>query len=726
MRSSLFILSLSFLATMGWGIHSRLHFLSEKTIIDLSSINKNMKVLNSLEEMTIKEIPTSQQYDYLKTDERIAQLNDRLKKVTSVKFEKKIKLTKLAKNTIKRPSNLFERAEVAHLESKNQINENETEASIKLETKDSFEFKLDQYETSDSYALNNYEHEKAFIYVAIDENIQQLQDEVKVAQAAPEKKDVITDTDKKEQLAQQHGEQPEEKLVSNDSEPVKSMDQVAPIDSSDDEIKTFEYSMNEESDEYSSVKRTDQNEPIKEEVITKKKIQAELPMRSVVSTNVAQVINREMQLSPTQKKLESSFENFVDNSGAGMTNSKQPEYSKNTSALNSLTKSQNQNIKTVNTHLTLNASSFSLQDGLEGEIKDFDAQCSVEVNDIKSSVNGEIKYEMILDQKKNFKSLVVTSENHIKTNVNLEILENEENVSVVPLLNALSLEEVLLKKKIEGDGGLLLVKLSPEILGMNLDKKAQMQIALNENLKAIKDESKAAYVLYVGISPGNVMVSIKTENGLSNYLTNVNANELTFDAQPFSKKEKFKIELYNEELMSRNTNPLNLMNEDLSSFGTGKNSSKLTLNSYEFNDELIKTDSQNYYEIKKGEMDLFFGFKNNSKIIIPSSSYQDEVIKVLGIDDSEKSCIVQLNIKDSKNLSSIRSLAYTSEGVESLSMTALDRDGSFGDDISDTTSKIFFKGSNQGSLKIELKYTDDSEESLQTFCSQGVYLVEQL
>jgi hypothetical protein len=310
--------------------------------------------------------------------------------------------------------------------------------------------------------------------------------------------------------------------------------------------------------------------------------------------------------------------------------------------------------------------------------------------------------------------------------VNIELSSDEVNETAVPMLNALSIEEVLIKKKVEGDGGLLLVKLSPEILSMNLDKKPQLQIALNQNLKAIKDESKASYVLYVGIIPGNVMVTLKTENGLINYLTNVNANELTYDAQSFSTKEKLKLELYNEELMSRSTTPLNLMNEELVSFATAKSSSKLTLNSYEFSDELLKTDTQNYFEVKKGEMDLFFGYKNNSKIILPSPTYQDEIMKVLGLKNPEESCVIQVNLKENKKLNSVRNLAYTTDGTESFNLVALDKDGSFGDDISDTTSKIFFKGDHQGSVKIEMNYTDESLESFQTFCSQGVYLVEQL
>jgi hypothetical protein len=724
MRSSLFILSMSLLTITGWGLHSRLESFTDKTIIDLSSINKSIKVIHSLSDMPLKETPSIVQYDYLKTDERISKLSEQLKKLTTIKDEQNFKPTKVAKKNVTK-LHYHEMKEVQEIELAIDVQSNNKriEESLTLDEKDSFEFKIDRNETSEFYAFNNYGSHKAFTYIALEEKSENLEDQVKLAQAAPEKTEEI----KNQNLSQKETEVQKVDEITNKDNVQTQMPKLASADTSDDDIKTFEYPLPENQDEYPVKKTTELIEKNEVDANSSAQIKKELPIQTVVSSNVSQAIRREMNSSSGPFKSDKSFEDYADESlVASNKEIKQPEYSKATSSLNSLTKTQSSKILSVNTQLVIHASSFSLQNGVEDQIKDFDVQSSVEVNDVKSSVNSEIKYEMILDQKKNFKSFVISSQDHIKTNINLETLVNEENESVVPLLNALSLEELLIKRKVEGDGGLLLVKLSPEILGMNLDKKAQLQLPLNDNLKIIKDETKAAYVLYVGIDPGNVMVSIKTEDGFSNYLTNVNANELTYDAQPFTKKEKIKIELFNEELMSRNTTPLNLMNEDLVSFGSGKSASKLTLNSYEFNDELIKTDNQNYFEIKKGEMDLFFGFKNNSKIVIPSPSYQDEIMKILEIDKPDKACIIQINIKDSKHLNSIRSLAYTTDGLESLTMTALDKDGSFGDDISDTTSKVFFKGNSQGSLKLEMKYIDDSEETLQTFCSQGVYLVEQL
>jgi hypothetical protein len=659
-----------------------------------------MAVIESFEGMTLKEKVIANDVDYLETDKRLAILNEKLEKPTKVKVVRESAPRRLAFINI-----------VKSLKAKTTKQEN-----VETLEADHFEFNLDQKVTSESYAFHNYDSNQKFAYVAINENLNQkneVLDEVKVAQAAPEKTEVLN-TEVKEPKAEAIDESAidtsEANVAASSLLKVEEKNQV--VDQADDDIKTFEYP----NEEVLSAPKIAKQEEVK-------------PAQSVpgVSANVSQVIQREMKAPAAKEPEDNSFTNFVDNTVIASAPVKTPnEYSKSVSALSSVAKPNQSKIQEVNTHLTVRALAFNLQKGIEGDLADFDVQAMVETNDIQSSIKGEAKYELSLGQKNNFKSLSLSSPDLIKTNVNLDVIANDMNEATVPMLNALSLEEVLIRKKIEGDGGMLLVKLAPEILSMNIDKKAQLQIALNENLEAIKDESKASYVLYVGISPGNVMVTLKTESGSINYLTNVTTNELTYDAQPLSKKEKLKIELFNEELMSRALTPMNLMNDDLVSFSTAKTASKLTLNSYEFSDEMQKSDTQNYFEVKKGEMDLFFGFKNNSKVILPSISYQDEMMKVLGLKNPEESCVIQINLKDNKNLSSVRHLAYTTDGVESFNLVALDKDGSFGEDISDTTTKVFLKGDRQGSVKIEFKYTDDYVESLQTFCSQGVYLVEQL
>ena len=704
MRSSLFLLLLSLIATFGWGLHTRLESLTETTSIDFSSLKKNMAVIESFEGMTLKEKVIANEVDYLETNKRLALLNEKLEKPTKVKVLRESPLRSLAFIKTVKPL----KAKSTNLE------------NVETLEADHFEFTLDQKVTSESYAFHNYDSNQKFAYVAINENINQkneVLDEVNVAQAAPEKADVLTAevSEPKAQAQAQAMVEPviettEANIATNSENKVEHKNQV--LDQAEDDIKTFEYP-NEEVLSAPPIAK-------KEEII---------PAQSVpgVSANVSQVIQREMKAPAAKVPEDNSFTNFVDNTVIASAPVKTPnEYSKSVSALSSLAKTNQAKIQEVNTHLSVRAMAFNLQKGVEGDLDDFDVQAMVETNDIQSSLKGEVKYELSLGQKNNFKSLSLSSADLIKTNVNLDLIANEMNEAIVPMLNALSIEQVLMRNKIEGDGGMLLVKLAPEIVSMNLDKKAQLQIALDVNLKAIKDESKASYVLYVGIVPGNVMVTIKTDGGLTNYLTNVNANEMTYDAQPLSKKEKLKIELYNEELMSRALTPMNLMNDELVSFSTAKTASKLTLNSYEFSDEIQKSDTQNYFEVKKGQMDLFFGYKNNSKVILPSISYQDEMMKVLGLKNSEESCVIQINLKDNKNLSSVRHLAYTTDGVENFSLVALDKDGSFGEDISDTTTKIFLKGDRQGSVKVEFKYTNDTVESLQTFCSQGVYLVEQL
>ena len=57
---------------------------------------------------------------------------------------------------------------------------------------------------------------------------------------------------------------------------------------------------------------------------------------------------------------------------------------------------------------------------------------------------------------------------------------------------------------------------------------------------------------------------------------------------------------------------------------------------------------------------------------------------------------------------------------------SLDEDGKFYDDLSYNSRKIFLLGEKQGVINIKVQYTDNSIDTLQSYCSKDTYLVEQL
>jgi hypothetical protein len=416
MRSSLFLLSLSLMATFGWGLHSRLQSLTETTSIDFSSLKRNMAVIESFEGMTLKEKVIANDVDYLETDKRLAVLNEKLEKPTKVKVVRESAPRRLAFINIVKP-----------LKAKTTKQEN-----VETLEADHFEFNLDQKVTSESYAFHNYDSNQKFAYVAINVNLNQkneVLDEVKVAQAAPEKTEVLN-TEVKEPKAEAIDESAidtsEANVAASSLLKVEEKNQV--VDQADDDIKTFEYP----NEEVLSAPKIAKQEEVK-------------PAQSVpaVSANVSQVIQREMKAPAAKEPEDNSFTNFVDNTVIASAPVKTPnEYSKSVSALSSVAKPNQSKIQEVNTHLTVRALAFNLQKGIEGDLADFDVQAMVETNDIQSSIKGEAKYELSLGQKNNFKSLSLSSPDLIKTNVNLDVIANDMNEATVPMLNALSLEEV--------------------------------------------------------------------------------------------------------------------------------------------------------------------------------------------------------------------------------------------------------------------------------------------
>ncbi|MFZ4712891.1 MAG: hypothetical protein ACOYL6_04220 [Bacteriovoracaceae bacterium] len=749
MRPLSFVLSLSFLTTFGWTLHSSLNSIVKKDVIVFSSLEKNMNVLKSIA-ATNWSMPTSKTVDYIHTEERLLALEKTFSKIEKHKSDRKVIEIALAKKPFQKRAIGFisapKKLKSIELETTKLELNKEPIVAINIEVKevldDQFDFAPHNEDVSESYALRRYHLPSEFIYLAISEKIDlAVQDEIKLAQAAPVKESKkqfipeLTDkelqnTESDESVLKSFDQKAEtkENSLSTQSEIIKT----SVANSAENNTATMEDDLN--TYEYSS--DSDKSPNAKQPSI------AVVPTPGV-SLNVNQVIQREMQNSTGPGKGPYKFEKLpVVDSGSAIayaqttstsaySRSSKDEYSSSQSSDAQKMAKTNDESKTsaqlnVNTHLKLRGLSFSLKKGIQGNVKDFDYQSAYDSNDLRGSIEGEVKLDFTLGQSHSgIKSFSIKSDDHIKTNLNIELNRDEELEMDVPLLDALALEKFLLKGNREAEGGMLLVKVSPEIEKISIDKAYAFHASLDENMKAIKAENEAHYVLYVGVAPGNVLVTVKNKESSFSYVSNVILNELTYDHLPFAKKDVVRIELFSEELMGKKSNVLNVAGDELVSFSTGKNSNKLTLNTYEFNQEYLKSDSQNYFELKSGKMDLFFGVKNEPRVSLPSQSYQDEILRLLDVKNTDESCLIQVNLNSKKSVDSIRHQAFTVDGVESYSLMALDKDGSLGEDVNDTSTKLFFKGDHQGSLALEITYTDKTEESLQSFCSPGVYLVEQ-
>ena len=105
----------------------------------------------------------------------------------------------------------------------------------------------------------------------------------------------------------------------------------------------------------------------------------------------------------------------------------------------------------------------------------------------------------------------------------------------------------------------------------------------------------------------------------------------------------------------------------------------------------------------------------------------DRVLSSFGLEDLEKRCLVQVNLRNAP--SEILIDGDSSLGPIDLETKFLDREGVFETDVenlNELTNQIFILGDLQGVVNIRIDYINGQSDILETICSSDDYLVEQL
>ncbi len=374
--------------------------------------------------------------------------------------------------------------------------------------------------------------------------------------------------------------------------------------------------------------------------------------------------------------------------------------------------------QSVNTQIQITGLGFNLNKGIRTELADLDLK---NVYDTGSYLVQTKKNTFELNT--NNQILLVEKDGHIPTLLTI----TEEQEYKIPLLEKEKFEEFLLNEKLDLNGGFLLVKIDENIVDINLDKPEEKKYYLDQNLKIINKNDQAKFVLLANVEQGNRLCQLtKKDNKNVTYIIQILQDTLSYDESLIIDEKNVTLELVSEELMGKSSKALNLDSEMVTSLNTNQKALKLNLNSYKFDSVLRKEDQKMYFDINTENYPVFVGVKSSSRLIIPSLSYRNDVMTQLNLNDEtlKNSCIVQINVKNKIDNAKISYLGEN--GIEQSDILALDKDGSWGTDVNDTTMKIFLVKDMVGTFNVELNYTNNTQDRFQTYCSIGSYLIEHL
>jgi hypothetical protein len=360
--------------------------------------------------------------------------------------------------------------------------------------------------------------------------------------------------------------------------------------------------------------------------------------------------------------------------------------------------------------------------------RNFEIRFEDDIDDIRQDFGeGIINLTESINNEMMVRRGTIYTAGHIPTTVDF-VLEDSEVASTVPLLTQEYLSSILEREEVTGSGATLLVELDEqtEDLDLDVDTAYEKKIFLNKKFQVVdRSDSEYAFVMIVGIKPGNTILSFKTiENEMVSKIIHLESDEVYYDSNFYIEKNNDEFELNEESLLSKSSAPLSLDSKEILGLTFDAKIKKKTINLYELNRVKYPIGIRSYVELKHLSESIFIGRWNNKVVTVPSETYMRFVLDQFSIDTVNSQCLIQINLpKEAKEL-------YFNGQSNSRAMRMqtriLDNDGQFYDDLSNESKKIFILGEEQGIINVKVKYTDNTVDYLQSYCSDSTYLVEQL
>jgi len=329
------------------------------------------------------------------------------------------------------------------------------------------------------------------------------------------------------------------------------------------------------------------------------------------------------------------------------------------------------------------------------------------------------------------RSITINKSGYVDIHLDLTY-ENGFSEITLPMIESERFNDLMKPFEARGIFGALLIELDDETEKVSVDVPFGKVIKLNDELKETTQEDNR-YVLYLGIQAGNAVIEYVDRDGNKlKKIIHVHENALVFDPNIYEKGSVERLQLFEEDLLSKEPSKLIIPADNLLKFATKENSIKTNDNTHKINYEKNLLGNRNYVELNHLDEPLFVGFKGASKLLLPTENLIRHVLSNISGNSLQSRCVIQVNLS--------REIIDALVGVESVENNTftytqfLDQDGKFYDSPGPKTTKMVIVGemnSAQGlnpdsKVNIKLIHKNGSSTYLGTYCSPNSYLVEQL
>lgn len=359
------------------------------------------------------------------------------------------------------------------------------------------------------------------------------------------------------------------------------------------------------------------------------------------------------------------------------------------------------------------------------ELRNFEFNSEVlSTQRLTDNVSGKIIIEERLNGSHSIARGTFLKHGYMRTKIDL-VLEEGRFVTNVPMLSQDQLGNFLDIEGLVARGAYLLVKMPRTANSIEIDRTYEAKIFLTRDFKVVEQEDDYEYVFFVGVSPGNVLMTYSDFRGQkAQKITHLVEDEVFYDEGSFVQPQKLRFQLSQRNLLGTQSSAYNLYPDQISYFNSEIESQQEAVATYSLITPIKPQGSRNYLEIKSGRMPMFVGLWNHQEVELPSETFASYVLESHQLSNLENACMVQINIQ--KPIEDVIVYGETQLGQMGIIKTYLDKDGQFNYEPSQMASHIFLVGDTQGLISLKVTYSDSSSDILKTFCSDNTYLVEQL
>lgn len=359
-------------------------------------------------------------------------------------------------------------------------------------------------------------------------------------------------------------------------------------------------------------------------------------------------------------------------------------------------------------------------------ITNFEIRFLDDIDDIvKDFGTGRAKLKYKLNSPMNIRRGIVYSAYHYPTTYDF-IFEGFKSSFSIPVFEKEKFETYINELGVSDSGAHLLVELDKktEDVELEINTPYNAKVFLDRDYNLVnRADSDYAFILFIGVDSGNTQINfMDINNQISSKTLYLGAGEIYYEPNFYAQIDSDELRLYEEGLRSKCLKMLDIKSDEITPWSFKNSMNKESLNIHTVGKMIYPLGTRKYYELKHLGKSIIVGKWDEDELIIPSADYADNILNSFDVQEGE--CLIQLNV--TKPILSSYLNALSSQNYMQTNMRFLDENGSFYEEVSDKTNRIFIHGQQEGVVNIKLNYIDGSSQFVQTFCGKDDYLVEQL